>query len=172
MLRKISNVFTKKDVKNIKKAFQKIKNKEKYLRYVKEKEIITEDILDEPKIRKIHDKIIYPKAQCFFNEKDRLYTGLENTSHFQIEKSILKWSYSENYFSYCDKNLIQGVICNQDTKFEFYILNKLEDILKPNDILLVDNNTPIKFYNHNISDLIFFYYTEELKEEIVENYAE
>lgn len=148
MIRKLNNSLNKRQVEIISTCFNNIKsNTRRYPIYVNEQRIVKSyNILEDLKLRKIHNDIIYPKVKSF-----------KNSRHLILKEAFLEWSISENSFDY-DRKLIQAVICNKEIQYEYWFYNIHQDILKPNQILILDYSTNIRFYNYNISDLAFFYY--------------
>lgn len=170
MIRQIFKKFTKKEVETIRKSFNTIKiNQYKYPQqnnFLK-REIYSHNIVDENNLNKIYNDIILPEANSFnFNRYN-------NTNDLVLNKTYLEWSLSDNT---CDdlvrNNIFQAVICMHETKFDFWTDEKFSGLLKPNQILFFDNQLPVMFYNYNISDLGFFYYSYRFNEEREENYED
>ena len=158
MLRKVLTIFNKNDIKIISETFINIK-KDQFLHPIKftRNKIYSCNILKNYSLREIHKKI-------FFNVS-------KNPSAIRVEKAYLEWSNSKDTLDdLVDLKSQKIIICNYKTEYEFWDLKKRRDVLNPNQILIVTNNLPIRFFNNNISDLAFFYYTNQFNEDIVENY--
>lgn len=159
MIRKYFNIFTKKEINIISKSITNIKINH----YKLHKNFYSYDVVKNNNIKKIHQNIILPNVKNF-NINNKIY-------NLKLDENYLEWKNTKDCLEY-EENLIHAVICNDEIDYDFFIFNKEKDILKPSELLIFDSEVAIKFYNHNKADLIFFTYSNYLKEEITVKYED
>lgn len=150
MLRKFYKVFTPKEVKTISKSFQKIKNNPKiYPRYFCKNDIYSYNILENNALNSFFNSRIYTKLHKF-----------SDWNEIELHQAFLEWNINkdiyQNYRTPLDH--ITCVFSDRKVNYEYFFKERNEGFITPNDILIYDNDIPIKFFKQkeaNLAILLF-----------------
>jgi len=166
MIRKISNIITRNDSKKILSSIRNIKENIKKYPIIETENLFkiqSINILKEKNLETTYNKYIIPEINNLsYNKYD-----------FPLTNSYLEWSNTVDNLEYefdIEKKY-NIVLTDNKIKYCFYNNNFHEDFLTPNDILIFECQIPIRFSNHNKSNLFYFTFGKKynINEKVIEN---